>query len=181
MNVNFNLISATLAPEDQGTVIDNIKSIEALLPFAVTLPTEVKMGLARAGVKKVDFIDKSYDYLVKNPNLSPNYLDMAEFEKDAVLLKQLQEVMNHLVPLVNKLSDTYALVGSEAYNAARVFYHHAKNAARINVPGASAIAKELGKHFQQSRSPKGEEKQDTTDSNDTGTTGTSNQDTSNQA
>jgi len=38
-------------------------------------------------------------------------------------------------------------VGSEAYSSARIFYHHVKNAARGNIPGASAIAKELSKRF----------------------------------
>ena len=52
-----------------------------------------------------------------------------EYEKDAKLAKQLQLVMNHLVPLTSKLSDTFALVGGEAYSTSRIFYHHTKNAA----------------------------------------------------
>jgi hypothetical protein len=147
MSVNFNLISASLSDEDRESVINSIKAIESMIPFAVTLPAEEKLAMPGIGVKTVEFIDKSYEYASKNPGLVPQFLDMAEFEKDAYLARQLQSIMHHLVPLVDKLSDTYALVGSEAYSSARVFYHHTKNAARANIPGASSIAKELGKRF----------------------------------
>ncbi|MCP5103981.1 MAG: hypothetical protein GY950_11410 [bacterium] len=152
MSVNFNLISAVLSEEDHGTIITNVKGIESLLPFAITLPAEEKLAMPGVGVQTIDFISKSFDYAVKNPELPPNYLDMAEFGRDVTLAIQLQILMNHLVPLVNKLSDTYALVACEAYSASRIFYHHVKNAAFANVPGASAIAKELGKRFKVSKS-----------------------------
>jgi hypothetical protein len=45
---------------------------------------------------------------------------------------------------VDKIKDTYALVSSEAYSGSRIAYHHFRNAAKMNVPGASAIADELG-------------------------------------
>lgn len=43
---------------------------------------------------------------------------------------------------------------SEAYMAARLFYHHIKNAARANVPGASAITEELSKLYDRKPSEK---------------------------
>jgi hypothetical protein len=155
MSVNFNLISATLDDSVQASIITDVKSIEAKLPFAITLPTEEKIGLRGTGLKNIDFIDKSYEYALKNPNLPPQYLDMVEFGKDVKLVKQLQVLLQHLVPLVDKLKDTYAIVGSEAYSSARIFYHHVKNAANANIPGASAIAKELAKRFHVVKSTSG--------------------------
>lgn len=151
MSVNFNLVSATLSDEDHGSIINSIKVIESLIPFAITLPVEEKVSMPGIGVKTIDFIDKSYEYASKNPNLVPQFLDMGEYEKDAKLAKQLQLVMDHLVPLTSKLSDTFALVGGEAYSTSRIFYHHTKNAAKANVPGASAVAKELSKRFKVAR------------------------------
>lgn len=166
MNVNFNLISTNLTPEEHTAAVDAVKAVEALLPFAVTLPPDEKDALPGTGVKNNEFISKAYEYAKKNPDLVPQFLDMAEFEKDAILTGQLQVLKDHMVPLLDKLSDTHMLAGSEAYNAARVFYHHVKNAAKMNVPGASAIAKELGKRFKISKST------DSTDSSgqDQGTT-----------
>jgi hypothetical protein len=150
MSANFNLISAELPEADHTTIIDNVKAIEALLPFALTLPADEKEALQGVGVIRIDFTEKTYEYTVKNPGLVPSFMDVAEFEKDLKLFKQLQVIMNHLVPLTDKLKDTYALVGEEAYQAARTFYHHVRNAAQSNIPGASAVAKELGKHFKRS-------------------------------
>jgi hypothetical protein len=147
MSVNYNLISAELSAEDQAAIINSVKGIEALLPFAITLPSDERATFPGVGINRIAFCEKAYEYAVANPELAPSYLNMAEFEKDAKLVKQLQALTNHLVPLVDKLKDTWSVVGAEAFNSARVFYHHVKNAASANVPGASAIAKELGKHF----------------------------------
>lgn len=153
MSVNFNLISAELTDENHAAIINGVKGIEALIPFAVTLPTEVKATLTGAGPTRIDFASKTYEYLLKNPLLQPGYMDMAEFEKDINMTKKLQDVLNHLIPLVNKLSDTFTLAGTEAYSSSRVAYHHVKNAASANVPGASAVAKELGKLFKAVKHP----------------------------
>ena len=147
MSVNFNLISTSLSDEAHAAVIDSIKAIETQIPFAITLPVEEKVALPGVGIKTVEFIDKTYEYALKNPTLVPQFLDMVEYEKDTKLTTQLRTIMNHLVPLVDKINDTLALVGSEAYSSSRIFYHHVKNAARGNVPGASSVAKELSKRF----------------------------------
>jgi hypothetical protein len=147
MSVNFNLISTSLSDEAHAAIIDSIKGIETQIPFAITLPVEEKVALPGVGIKTVEFIDKTHEYALKNPILVPQFLDMEEYGKDTKLTTQLRTIMNHLVPLVDKINDTLALVGSEAYSSSRIFYHHVKNAARGNVPGASAVAKELGKRF----------------------------------
>lgn len=152
MSVNFNLISATLDDSVHASIITDVKAIEAKLSFAVTLPTEEKVSMRGIGLRSMDFMDKCYEYAVKNPELPPKHINMAEFEKDLKLSKQLQVLMQHLVPLVDKLKDTHMIVTYEAYNSARSFYQHMKNASNSNIPGASAIAKELGKRFHVVRS-----------------------------
>ena len=151
MSVNYNLISATLDDEVHASIITDLKAIEAKMPWAITLPPEEKFSMRGLGLRSIDFIDKSFEYANKNPSLQPQYLDMLEFEKDVKLLKQLQVLMQHLVPLTHKLKDTYAIVVHEAYYASRSFYLHLKNASNSNIPGASAMADELGKRFRVAR------------------------------
>ena len=50
MSVNFNLVSATLSDEDHGSIINSIKAIESLIPFAVTLPADEKVSMPGIGV-----------------------------------------------------------------------------------------------------------------------------------
>jgi hypothetical protein len=73
--------------------------------------------------------------------------------------------LDHLVPLVDKIKDTYALVSSEAYSGSRVAYHNIKNAAKMNIPGASAIADELGKLFKRIHGEKEEKQEDQANEN----------------
>ncbi len=148
MRVHFNMLSDTMPPEDHTAALTGIKTVESLIAsFALTLPPEERMHMARVGVKAIDFSGKSYDYGIKNPELVPKYLDMNEFGNDITLTDQLGELINHMVPLVDKLIDTHAVVAAESYAQGRILYHHIKNAANANVPGAAAIAKELAKTF----------------------------------
>lgn len=159
MSVNFNLISTRFTDEDHNTLITSVKGIEALIPFAITLPTEEKERLAGVGVKRLDFTVKTYEYVLKNPDMKAGFMNMTEYGNDVILSKQLRSLLDHLVPLVDKLKDTFALVSSEAYSGSRAAYHNFRNAAQMNVAGASAIADELGKLFKRIRSEK-EEPQD---------------------
>ena len=165
MSVNFNLISNVFTDEEHNTLITGVKGIESLIPFAVTLPKEEKQALAGVGLKRLDFSVKTYEYVVKNPEMKPGFMDMAEYGKDITLSQQLQALLDHLVPLVDKIKDTYALVSSEAYSASRAAYHNFKNAAQMNVPGASAIADELGKLFKRITGEEEENQEDQADEN----------------
>ncbi len=154
MTFQTNIISAELTDEALNNSVAGIKQVESNLSFALTYNVEDRVTLARIGPKIMDFSEKCYEYLVKNPQFKPEFLDEVEFKKDVDLSKKLQILRNHLVPLVEKLNNTHAVAASEAYMAARLFYHHIKNAARANVPGASAITEELSKLYDRKPSEK---------------------------
>jgi len=147
MAFQTNIISAELTDEALNNSVACVKQVESIIGFALTYNVEDRVTLARIGPKIMDFSEKGYEYMEKNPQFKPDFLNAAEFEKDLKLSRKLQILRNHLVPLVEKLNNTHALAASEAYMAARLFYHHVKNAAKANVPGASAIAEELGKLY----------------------------------
>ena len=152
MTYEQNMISATMDDAVHASIITDVKGIESKMPWAITLPIEERRSMATVGLKNIDFISKCLEYAEKNPELPPQYLDMVEFGKDVRLLKQLQNLMQHFVPLMDKLKDSYAVLGAEAYNSARLFYHHVKNAVKANIPGASSIARELAKRYKVSSS-----------------------------
>jgi hypothetical protein len=151
MLINVNTISATLSEEDHASIITSIKAVEAMLPFAITMPTGDRMSLPKVGVKASEFIGKAHEYALKNPDLVPSFMNTEELGKDFVLAEQLHVMLNHMVPLLDKILDTYSLVNAEAYKEALIFYQHVKTASRGNVPGASAVAKELAKSFKRSK------------------------------
>jgi hypothetical protein len=147
MTFQTNVISAELTDEALNNSIASIKQVESNVSFALTYPVDDRITLPRIGPKIVEFTEKAYEYMDKNPQLKPDFIDGVEFGKDVKLTRQVQILRNHLVPLVEKLNNTHSISAAEAYMAARLFYHHVKNAAKANIPGASAIAEELGKLF----------------------------------
>jgi len=166
MTLVTNLISAELTDEALNSSVESIKKVESNVGFALTLKKEDAATLAKVGPKILEFTEKAYEYAVKNPKLKPDFLDLTEFQKDYLLSKKLQILRNHLVPLTEKLNDTFTASASEAYMAARLFYHNVKNAARANVPGASAIADEMSKLYdRKSSSARKKNNPDTTDTN----------------
>ena len=162
MTLQTNLISAELSDDDLNSSVESIKQVESKVGFALTLKKEDAATLAKVGPKILEFTEKAYEYAVKNPNLKPDFVDLAEFQKDYLLSKKLQILRNHLVPLTEKLVDTYTAAASEAYMAARLFYHHLKNAARANVPGASAMVDEMAKLYERTSSSRAKKKNNST-------------------
>ena len=59
----------------------------------------------------------------------------------------LSRLQRQLAPLADNLSDSLALSGSEAYQAALIFYRNVKMAARAGVPNAKTIEADLSNRF----------------------------------
>ena len=147
MSIKKNWLSATLSSEEAEAAITGLKGIEAALPFAVTLQKDERMAVPKVGAKTMEFSKKAYQYAEKNPELVPSFVDMAEFKNDIELAEHLETILNHLVPLTMKLKDSVALARADCYDHGRRVYHNSKASADAGVPGASAVASELGKLY----------------------------------
>jgi hypothetical protein len=146
--MSYENISAQLSDEDLNQVIAKLTEAEKLLPFVIDLTNDEIRSLFKLGDKSLPFVDKALELAAQNPDYVPKYVDLEELKKDIELAKKLKTIMNVLMPLAEKVSDTYHAVGSEAFLAARMFYVSVKNASRGGVPGTDTIAAELGKRFE---------------------------------
>jgi hypothetical protein len=99
------------------------------------------------GEKTLSFVEKSHDFALQNPNFCPPYLDMEAFNADFADAHNLQTLNNTALQLHESTDDTAMLAGSEAYQAALIFYNSVKIAARQDIPGAKAVYEELRKRF----------------------------------
>ena len=66
---------------------------------------------------------------------------------DVAAVTTLRGLEQALTPLVDAVSDSLILSGSEAYQAALVFYNNAKGAAKLRVHGAQGIYDDLAARF----------------------------------
>jgi hypothetical protein len=143
-----NIISIEIPEADVKQVLDYLNKIQEILrPYLIALSPEERRQLLKMGDKTVAFVEKTLDYVRSNPEFVPAYMDIKEFEKDAVSVKNLIAMLNPTTQLEQGLNDTEMLAGSEAYTAALIYYNSVKQAAKNNIPNAAAIYDDLSKRF----------------------------------
>jgi hypothetical protein len=103
--------------------------------------------MLKMGDKTVSFVEKTLDYVRSNPEFVPAYMNVYEFEKDTIAVKNLVAMLNPIMQLEQGIDDTEMLAGSESYTAALIYYNSVKQAAKNNVPNAAAIYDDLSKRF----------------------------------
>jgi hypothetical protein len=127
------------------TKISEVKTL--LAPYIVALTPSERHELPKMGEKTISFVEKAYDFARQNPNLVPPYLDMTAFGTDFEDAHGLWTLVNSIRQLEENTSDTEMTAGSEAYQAALVFYKSVKMAAAQDIPGAKAVYEELKTRF----------------------------------
>jgi len=135
-----------------ANIIDQAKAhiedaAELLKPYLVALTADERHEIPKMGPKTLNFVEKSHDYARENPDLVPNYLEMSEFNIDFADAHGLWTLRNRIAQLEESVSDTQMTAGSEAYQAALIFYNSVKVAASQGIPGAQAVYEELKKRF----------------------------------
>ncbi|MDR1215299.1 MAG: hypothetical protein LBK25_01295 [Treponema sp.] len=127
------------------TKIDEVKTL--LAPYVMALTPTERHELPKMGEKTISFVEKSYDFAKKNPNFVPTYLDIIAFGVDFDDAHGLWTLANSIRQLDENIEDTEMIAGSEAYQAALVFYKSVKMAAEQDIPGAKAVYEELRTRF----------------------------------
>jgi hypothetical protein len=144
-----NKISVAISAATVTEVRNKLEEISTLLKDVLTtnLTAVDRQNMLKMGDKTVAFVGKTLEFAANNPTLVPSYLDLGEAKNDFVLVTDLRSVLQGLTALQRGLEDTQMVAGSEAYDAALMFYSSIKGACRSNVPGAQAIYDELKVQF----------------------------------
>jgi len=143
-----NVLSVEFTDNELNSIHSAIAVLQStLMPKLKTLSSQDKNQLPRMGDKSVAFVQKAYEYGQLHPTLNPAWLDTEEFRIDLDALKVLQSIDRSLGPVMAALSDSQDLAGSEAYQAALLFYANVKGAAKLKVPGAQQVADDLAARF----------------------------------
>jgi hypothetical protein len=136
-------------PADKlAQVTELVRQADAILaPYVISLTPSERQAMAKMGEKTLNFVEKAHEFVATNPTLCPPYLDIAAFDVDFADAHNLWNLLLVTQQLHENVDDTAMLAGSEAYQAALVFYNSVKMAARQDVPGAKAVYEELKKRF----------------------------------
>ena len=139
-------ITASLSPQDIQEIKAAFATIQAKLPFLVTLSVEERRKLFKMGDKSLAFVNNSLTVAQSNRDILPSSFDVDEFVRDYQLATTLTELLIGLQQLTEQVDDTLMAVGSEAMSSSLTVYDYVKTAAK-KTPGLKTIAEQLGERF----------------------------------
>ena len=144
-----NLISTTIPAETLAAINTNLSAVNAALAniLLFNLTADERKAMRVMGDKSIAFVQKALEYAENNPTLLPSYLDLVEAKKDFALAHDLYSILQQINTLQRAVEDTMMVAGSEAYDAALIYYNSIKAASRGNVPGTEAIYNDLQQRF----------------------------------
>jgi hypothetical protein len=145
-----------LSVEIPQTVIDSVlaklgECKAALVPYMQGLTAEERQDLFKMGDKTVATVQKTQSYTVTNPEFTPNYMDIDEFNRDMAVVNQLKPLQDLAKQLVVDISDTSMLAGSEALTQALFYYGQVREANSKGVATSRAIYEDLQPRFSRKR------------------------------
>ena len=143
-----NQISLTLSADDIKTINDALTLLENKAPFLIDLTKTEKKALKIMGDKSQPFVEQSLAIVKDNQALAPNFVDIAEMERDLSTWKMLWPTYIRVLALADRFDDTMAALGSDALRAAYDIYAQLPKAADRNVPGANNAVDQLKPFFE---------------------------------
>lgn len=145
-----NRVSITIPDDVKTAVLSDINDIKTkLAPYLIALTDDERQALPKAKEKTISFIDKSLNYVQKNPKFSPAYIDATELTKDVTAANTLLEFLRPLEQVVSGLDDTAMKAASEAYVVCLAYYNSVSRASEMGIPDSKAIYEDLRTRFPQ--------------------------------
>jgi hypothetical protein len=116
-------------------------------PYLIALTPTERQELPKMGDGTLPFVQKCLSYCQSNPEFAPSFVDFEGLASDMKVYEQLLPIYRLIFQLENKLNDTTMEAGAESFVIALSYYNSVKYAARMDAPGAKAIAEDLSKRF----------------------------------
>lgn len=143
-----NQISIEIPQEVIDTVTQKLQECKTTLaPYLQGLTVEERLSLFKMGDKTVATVQKTKSYVDTNPEFVPVYMDKTEFLKDEAVVSTLSPIANLAAQLSADVNDTMMLAGSEALQAAMLYYGQVKEAQSKGIVTAKPIYEDLSQRF----------------------------------
>ncbi len=147
MALTSNRLSVTLTPAAITAIKAAIATVDTQLPFLIGLTNAERKAIPKIDVNNKVFVEDALTAINNNGGILPNYINAVEIGKDLELFEQLDELVQLVGQLYDKLKDTQMLAGSEAYVSSLVAYKLFASAADAGLPGAESIHNQLKQRF----------------------------------
>lgn len=143
-----NLLFKPFPAEVQEEVNVHLKAIAAAIkPYVHTLEDDQRKEMLKIGDRSEIFVKKSIEFCKSNPEFLPSYFKAEDMETDFDNYTAFKPLLRALLQQADNVGDTALVCGSEAYQAALVYYGSVRQAAERGILGAQSVYEELKKHF----------------------------------
>ncbi len=141
-----NIISATLADEDNLAILAALDLITSKLPFLISLTKDQRKGKRTAATKRQGYIKSVADAVKSFPNDLPKNYDAQEFLKDVTLMDAMSDFVNKLGVLHSNVDDTSLQLGIELMSQSDDGYRILQAGAKNN-PQLKVVVEKIGTAF----------------------------------
>jgi hypothetical protein len=145
--MGYQNISASVSDADVTAIKVAVATIQAKLPFLITLTAAERKSLYKTGPNSLSFVENAQQAAVNNPDILPKTYDVTEFTSDMNLFAVMTDLNTTVAQLASSIDDTRMAVGGEAMKEATQVYNYVKTAASTT-PGLKPLADQLGQRFQ---------------------------------
>ncbi|OYV86064.1 MAG: hypothetical protein B7Z63_04590 [Ignavibacteriae bacterium 37-53-5] len=145
-----NLVSGALTPEQMASVTQGLSTIKGALPILITLQPQQKKEFVRVGNTYVPFIEMAHSVVTDHPEIVPGVFNIAEFNRDYQLPKDLRPYLNQIEELAESILDTIFAANSDAMTESLEVYA-AVQQNKDKIPGMDTIAAKMAEFFKKGR------------------------------
>lgn len=146
----FNKVNVQMTAAQLAAVQAGIDAILNNLPSKFNLTVKERNDLPNIADERYPYAKRGVkNHAVANPALVSGFAGTtANATTDFNYYDQLENILLQVLKVVEIVKDTQHVAGSEVYAWLRELYRSAKAAADNQVPGADAVADDLGKLFE---------------------------------
>lgn len=145
-----NLVSGALTPEKTLGVTKSLSDVSTNLDMLVILQPDEKKELARVGKTFGPFIELAHGVAVNHPQIMPGVFDIAEFNRDYQLPRDLGPILHQLEELSEAVQDTIFAANSDAMlEALQVYAAVQQN--KDKIAGLDTIAAQMADFFKRKK------------------------------
>ncbi|MBP1616771.1 MAG: hypothetical protein H6Q14_598 [Bacteroidetes bacterium] len=148
--MDLNLISATLSTEDQEIINQAIKTIREKMPFLSAIQKAEVSGFFKVGTSFQPFLELAKQVRDQYPEILPGVFSKDEFDKDYLLYKSLQPILQQVGQLNEGVGKAVVAVGSDSMDAALEIYAAVKQN-KDKVAGLSVTYEAMAAFFKKSK------------------------------
>jgi hypothetical protein len=140
-------IVVNLTPAQKAAIIAEVGQLAGMLTFTVGLSDQERHDILKLGSKRVGWDEKVASYMAGHPEFIPAYVDMAVLTQNRQVRSDIGDIIRAVQTVLESLTSTSMKIGNQILKPELAYYHAAQEAAKHGVPGAQAIADDLGTQF----------------------------------